>query len=206
MSATRLLLLGTVRIFQPVHGYFVRRELLSWHADSWANLNPGSVYNGLRSLARDGFLEEVGTETEGGRPARTTYQLTGDGQTEFLRLERDALWKVSLESADLMAAWSFAWVLKRDEVIAALESRVEQIEASARATGFAIQDIPGDQNIPATVAEHYRLGQARLDGEAAWARQLLERLRAGEYWFDGEPDPPWSSPPAGARASRDAGS
>jgi DNA-binding PadR family transcriptional regulator len=203
MSATRLLLLGTVRIFQPVHGYFVRRELLSWHAESWANLNPGSVYNGLRSLARDGFLEEVGTETKGGRPARTTYRLTGDGETEFLRLLRDALWKVSLESADLMAAWSFAWALTRDEVIAALESRVEQIEASARATTFAIADIPGNHNTPATVAEHYRLGQARLDGEADWARRLLERLRAGEYWFDGEPDPPWSSPPEGARPSHD---
>ena len=69
MSATRLLLLGTVRIFQPVHGYFVRRELLSWHADAWAHLNPGSVYNGLRSLVREGFVAEVGTETEGGRPA-----------------------------------------------------------------------------------------------------------------------------------------
>jgi DNA-binding PadR family transcriptional regulator len=195
MSATRLLLLGTVRIFQPVHGYFVRRELLSWHADSWANLNPGSVYNGLRSLARDGFVEEVGTEAEGGRPARTTYRLTGDGETEFLRLERNALWNVSLESADLMAAWSFAWALKRDEVIAAMEARVEQIEASARATGFAIDDIPGNHNTPDTVAEHYRLAQARLDGEAAWARQLLDRLRAGEYWFEGEPDPPWSSAP-----------
>ena len=36
MSATRLLVLGVVRIFQPVHGYFVRRELLSWRAESWA--------------------------------------------------------------------------------------------------------------------------------------------------------------------------
>src|SRR5581483_9836655 len=162
MSATRLLLLGTVRIFQPVHGYFVRRELLSWHADAWANLNPGSVYNGLRSLAKDGFVKEVGTEAEGGRPARTTFRLTVDGQTEFLRLLRNSLWNVSLESADLMAAWSFAWALKREEVIAALESRIEQVEASAR--------------------------------------RLLERLRAGEYWFEGEPDPPWSTPaPGGAR-------
>ncbi len=198
MSATRLLLLGTVRIFQPVHGYFVRRELLSWHAESWANLNPGSVYNGLRSLARDGFLQEVGTEAKGGRPARTSFRLTGDGEVEFMRLERDALWKVSHESADLMAAWSFAWALSRDEVIAALESRVEQIEGSERAVGFAIDDIPGNPDIPDTVAEHYRLGQARLDGEAAWARQLLERLRGGEYWFDGEPNPPWSIPPPGA--------
>jgi DNA-binding PadR family transcriptional regulator len=197
MSATRLLLLGTVRIFQPVHGYFVRRELLSWHADAWANLNPGSVYNGLRSLARDGFVEEVETEVHGGRPARTTYRLTGDGQTEFLRLLRNALWNVSLESADLMAAWSFTWALKREEVIAALESRIDQVEASARATEFAIEDIPGSHNTPNTVAEHYRLAQARLDGEATWARQLLERLRAGEYWFEGEPDPPWSIPPPG---------
>jgi DNA-binding PadR family transcriptional regulator len=201
MTATRLLLLGTVRIFQPVHGYFVRRELLSWHAESWANLNPGSVYNGLRSLARDGFLQEVGTEANGGRPARTTFRLTGDGEVEFMRLERDALWKVSYESAHLMAAWSFAWALSRDEVIAALESRVEQIEASARAVGYAVDDIPNNPDIPDTVAEHYRLGQARLDGEAAWARQLLERLRGGEYWFDGEPDPPWSSLPPGAGTS-----
>lgn len=192
MSATRLLLLGAVRIFQPVHGYFVRRELLSWHADAWGNLNPGSIYNGLRSLARDGFVEEVGTEAEGGRPARTTYCLTGDGETEFLRLLRDALWNVSpFEPAELLAAWSFAATLKRDEVIAALEHRVEQIAASATANRYAIEDLGRNPGTPDTVAEHYRLAQARLDGEAAWARQLLERLRAGEYWFDGEANPPW---------------
>src|SRR6185437_4131529 len=175
MSATRLLLLGAVRIFQPVHGYFVRRELLSWQADAWANLNPGSVYNGLRSLARDGFVEEVGTETEGGRPARITYRLTGDGEVEFQRLLREALWNLSrFEPADLMAAWSFAWALKRNEVIAALESRVDQIEASGRAVSYAIADIPKHRDTPDTVAEHYRLAQARLDGEAEWARRLLE--------------------------------
>lgn len=196
MSATRLLLLGAVRIFQPVHGYFVRRELLSWHAEAWANLNPGSVYNGLRSLARDGFLEEVGTETEGGRPARTTYRLTGDGETEFMRLLREALWNVSpFEPADLMAAWSFASVLRREEVIDALEHRLEQIRASAQAVGYAIADIPNNPHVPDNVAEHYRLSQARRDGEAAWARQLLDRLRAGEYWFAGEPDPPWHGMP-----------
>ena len=194
MSATRLLLLGTVRIFQPVHGYFVRRELLSWHADAWANLNPGSIYNGLRSLARDGFVEEVGTEAEGGRPARTTYRLTGDGEAEFMQLLRGALWNVeTFEPGDLMAAWSFSSALKREEVIAALEHRLEQIDASGRASGYAIEDIARDPQMPNTVAEHYRLTQARLDGEAAWARQLLPRLRAGEYWFAGEPDPPWHS-------------
>ena len=199
VSATRLLLLGAVRIFQPVHGYFVRRELMSWHADAWGKLNPGSIYNGLRSLARDGFVAEVGTEAQGGRPARTTYRLTGDGETEFLQLLRGALWTVSrFDPADLLAAWSFAAALKREEVTAALEHRVEQIEASARASEYAIEGIATNPAMPDTVAEHYRLSQARLNGEAAWARELVDRLRAGEYWFDGEPDPPWHRPQAGA--------
>lgn len=213
MSATRLLLLGAVRIFQPVHGYFVRRELLTWHADAWAHLNPGSVYNGLRTLARDGFVEEVGTEAEGGRPARTTYRLTGDGEAEFMLLLRGALWNVSAhEPGELMSAWSFAWALTREEVIAALEHRVEQIAASGRANEFAIEGIGHSHNTPETVAEHFRLTQARLDGEASWTLALIERLRAGEYWFEGEPNRPWSAPPAAggeteavARAEADHG-
>lgn len=205
MSATRLLLLGTVRIFQPVHGYFVRRELMGWHADAWANLNPGSVYNGLRTLTREGMLEEVGTEARGGRPARTTYRLTGDGHAEFLMLLRGSLWGVrAFDPADLMAAWSFASALKREEVIAALEHRVEQIEGSARANEFAIEDLDRSPTTPDSVAEHYRLTQARLDGEAQWARELIERLRGGAYWFEGEPDPPWSAPQL-QRAAAQAG-
>ena len=50
MSSTRLLILGAVRIFQPVHGYFVRRELLTWRVEQWAKINPGSIYNALRTL------------------------------------------------------------------------------------------------------------------------------------------------------------
>jgi hypothetical protein len=41
------------------------------------------------------------------------------------------------------------------------------------------------------VAEHLRLTQGRLEGEASWSADLAARLRAGEYWFEGEPDPPW---------------
>jgi hypothetical protein len=122
-------------------------------------------------------------------------------------LLRGALWNVSVhDPAELMAAWSFAWALTREEVVAALEHRVEQIAASARASEFAIDGIQHGEGTPDTVAEHFRLTQARLDGEAGWARALIERLRAGEYWFEGEPDRPWSAPPAsGGRAGAVAG-
>lgn len=198
MPSTKLLVLGAVRIFQPVHGYQVRRELLTWHVEQWAHLNPGSVYNALRTLTREGFLEEAGTEALGGRPARTTYRLTTDGETEFLMLLRDALWNVTPYEPDvLLAAWSFAWALTRDEVIAAFEHRLEQIQAFDRSAKYAIRDLQNDPLKPAHVAEHVRLTQARLDGEARWVRTLLRDLRAGEYWFSGEPQPPWESADAG---------
>ena len=57
MSSTRLLVLGAVRIFQPIHGYDVRRELLSWRVDKWANVAPGSIYNALKTLTKEKFLK-----------------------------------------------------------------------------------------------------------------------------------------------------
>jgi DNA-binding PadR family transcriptional regulator len=201
MSPTRLLVLGAVRIFQPVHGYFVRRELLSWHAEDWAHLNPGSIYNALRSLAREGLLEEVGTEAHGGRPARTSYRLTDAGETEFQALLREGLWEVAPnEPANLLAAWSFTWALRRSEVIEALEHRREEIAAGCAGALATLEALPQQSEIPAHVAEHVRLTIARMNGEAAWIEDLLPRLRAGEYWFDGEPNRPWSSPEPGGGA------
>ncbi len=70
-STTRMLVLGVVRIFQPVHGYDVRRELVSWHAEEWGNVAPGSIYNALKTLVKEEMIEVASTEHVGGRPERT---------------------------------------------------------------------------------------------------------------------------------------
>ena len=68
-STTRLLVLGVIRIFQPVHGYEVRRELMSWRVDEWASIAPGSIYNALKTLAREGMIIDHGTIVAEGTPA-----------------------------------------------------------------------------------------------------------------------------------------
>jgi DNA-binding PadR family transcriptional regulator len=182
MSSTRLLVLGVVRIFQPAHGYLVRRELMSWRVDQWAALHPGSIYNMLRTLERDGMLEEA--EKADGKPHRTSYRLTADGETEFLALLREALWRVDpYDPRTLLAGASFMWALTREEVVAALESRVAQLEAAHRGTGFAVDTVRADPTKPSHVSELLLLADARMQGELAWAREVLERLRAGEHEF-----------------------
>jgi DNA-binding PadR family transcriptional regulator len=189
MSTTRLLVLGAVRVFAPVHGYLVRRELLSWQVQSWANVAPGSIYNALRSLARDGLL--VATESKAPSdkgPSRTTYELTGDGENEFVRLLRDALWNVHDGDASLvLAATSFMTALPRQEVLDGLTSREQQLERRMVATRHDLARLSDDRHSPAWVAEHLRLVHAYLHGELTWALALHERLTAGELRFRGEP-------------------
>ena len=180
MSSTRLLVLGVVRIFQPVHGYDVRRELLSWRVDQWANVAPGSIYNALKSMTRDALLEVVGTDQVGGRPERTTYRLTNEGENEFQALLREALWRVRQPVDPLMPALCFMPVLKREELIAALKNRIPQIRGQLEHVDFAIAQLP-NPGTPEHVKELYRLSAARVGAEVPWAEALIQRLEQGEY-------------------------
>jgi len=184
VSTTRLLILGVVRIFQPVHGYFVRRELLSWRADQWANINPGSIYNALRTLTKDGFLEEA---ADGGPRGRTSYRLTPDGETEFMTMLHEAFWSLNEYAPDRMyAAVGFMHYLPRDEVIAALDHRIAQIAAATVGLDFKDRTLRANPTVPDHTPEILRLAVGRLEGERDWARDLLEKIRGGAYVFEGE--------------------
>jgi DNA-binding PadR family transcriptional regulator len=188
LSATRLLVLGVVRIFQPVHGYSVRRELLTWKVEEWAHVKPGSIYNALRTLTKEGYLEAAGTHTEGSRPERILYRLTLDGENEYFALLRAALWHVDhTDLSSLPAGLSFMLSLRRAEVIDAMDARAIALDNATRALDHAMRHLEESRTVPPHVAEHYRLSIARLGAERQFTRSLAERLRAGFYAFEGEP-------------------
>ncbi len=64
MSATRLLVLGVVRVHGQAHGYRAGRELMDWGAEEWANVKWGSLYHALRKLSEQGRLREFVAEGE----------------------------------------------------------------------------------------------------------------------------------------------
>src|SRR5690606_9911036 len=129
---------GLVREMQPVHGYDVRRELLRWNADKWANLKPGSIYHGLRKLAEEGLLREVATERVGARPERTTYEITPAGEEEFDRLLREFWWGHQQPYDPFLAAFSFLPALPRAEAAAALRNRANLLRAANEANRAAL--------------------------------------------------------------------
>ena len=185
-TSTRLLVLGAVREAGTIHGYDLRRELLSWGADEWASVSPGSIYNALNTLVREGMLEVVGTDRRGARPERTTYRLTAEGEEEFRGLLRDNLRRSSLPNHPLLAGLAFLPFLPRDELAQAMKNRADGLQAQAEerfAKQRAILESPASPSrdgIPRHVAESFRLTGELLQSEATWAHDLAERLEGGE--------------------------
>ncbi|MEO6775819.1 MAG: PadR family transcriptional regulator [Kofleriaceae bacterium] len=194
-STTRLLVLGVVRVFQPVHGYDVRRELISWHVEEWASLAPGSIYSQLKTLAKEGLVEHAGTNQVGGRPERTLYRITARGEAELSELLRETLWQWRMPIDPLIAAVSLMGLIKRDELIAGLEARQAIITGGVAHAEYAINAID-DVETPAHVKEMLRLINARVSAELGWSRAFVERLRKGEYHT--QDDPAWRPKVPGA--------
>jgi DNA-binding PadR family transcriptional regulator len=181
MSTTRLLLLGAVRIFQPVHGYLLRRELLSWHVEDWAHVNPGSIYSGLRTLTGQALLEEVGADP-------VAYRLTMDGETEYQRLLSLAIREpVPADPSRLLAGLCFMTTLPRAEVREALRARSLVLEAMVSGTASSVRGIEQNRTAPASTVELFHVTEHWLEGERAWVRDVCGRIDAGHYRFLGEP-------------------
>ena len=180
-----MMILGLVQWMQPVHGYDVRRELLSWSADKWANVQPGSVYHALRKLTEEGLLREVATEQVGARPARTTYGITDKGAREFETLLRGQWWNLTAPADPFMAAFSFLPALPREEAAAALSNRANQLRAGVdvlRAAGQA----DWIRNKPIFVTWMWERSIDMSEAEIRWCERTAKLIEEGAPYMPGE--------------------
>ncbi|TDB75759.1 PadR family transcriptional regulator [Micromonospora sp. KC723] len=189
-----MMILGLVRWMQPVHGYDVRRELLSWNADKWANVQPGSIYHALRKLAEEGLLREVATEQVGARPARTTYEVTPKGEDEFETLLRGFWWRLHEVPDPFAAAFSFLPAMPPEEASAALRNRATQLRAGVEWMRASLQSDWMREARPVHVAWMFELWSDRAEVEIAWCERVAERLDSGVSYLPAglERAPGWS--------------
>lgn len=181
-----MMILGLVRWMQPVHGYDVRRELLSWNADKWANVQPGSIYHALRKLTEEGLLREVATERVGGRPARTTYETTPKGVDEFETLLRQLWWGRHERVDPFAAALSFLPALPREEAVAALRNRAGMLRAERETARAAVDSEWMRRNKPVHVSWFMELTIARAEAEIAWCERIAGLIESGVSYLPAE--------------------
>ncbi|RJQ71665.1 PadR family transcriptional regulator [Pseudonocardiaceae bacterium YIM PH 21723] len=182
MSATRLLVLGVVKLGGPVHGYAVRQELQSWGADKWANAAPGSIYHALKKMTQDGLLDAV-DESDAGRPERIKYTITKSGETEFFLILRNILWDEEATTSELSAAVAFLTQLPREEQITNFGNRVLKLEHQANLAESTRESLGHSNETPDYVQELFHYWIALMRAQADWSKALIKRMQTGSYDF-----------------------
>ncbi|KRC53009.1 MULTISPECIES: PadR family transcriptional regulator [unclassified Nocardioides] len=189
---TRMLLLGAVALFEPVNGYQIRRELLSWSVDDWANLQPGSIYNGLATLTRQGRLVRHDLE-DGGREV-AVYELTESGRAELERLVTAGLEDVGVvDRKGFSAAFGLLPLVPHEHALRSLVRRrvaLEQLVAR-------LADPGGPAEAPPHALRGVVLWLDLAVAELAWLRETIELMKSGSLrldsstWVPPADDPGW---------------
>jgi DNA-binding PadR family transcriptional regulator len=125
MDHHALLLLGLLKN-QAQHGYQLN-DFIEKNLASVTNLKKATAYALLERLRESGLVA-VKLEQEGNRPPRKVYAITQNGETEFLELLRTELCNAEPISSPESTALMFMNELKRDERVACLNTRLEQLE------------------------------------------------------------------------------
>lgn len=185
MSVVRLLVLGVIRMRGPVHGYAVRRELLSWRVDTWTSVRPGSIYHALKQLTREGRLRTAAVEESPEGPARTLYELTQEGEAEFRRRLEAALLSVGME--ELGAGVAFIQTLPRRHAVSLLREQHRRATKIRDGLEKLIPMFPNRYE-PPHMQDLLTLWSRGVAATARWTEELIRRLEAGEYVMAGDED------------------
>ncbi|MFG1946371.1 PadR family transcriptional regulator [Nonomuraea sp. NPDC048826] len=189
MKSVRLLVLGALRRRGRAHGYQIRADLESWGAHEWSTATSGSVYHALKSMARRGLLLTHETvPSEAGGPPRIEYELTGEGEQEYLTLLSQALADREPSLDVLCAAVGLIEDLPRDHALRMLRRRAQAMhEWRTSITAH----LPADADLDAwgPVGEVLALWLTTADTGAQWTHRLISRLEDGAFTMAGE-DPP----------------
>jgi DNA-binding PadR family transcriptional regulator len=194
MQTVRLLVLGALRRRGRAHGYQIRADLESWGAHEWSTATSGSVYHALKSMAGQGLL--VAHETvpsEAGGPPRIEYELTGQGEDEYLALLRRALADREPSLDVLGAAVGLIEDLPREEALRILRTRAQALEQwRSSITGH----VPPDTDLDAwgPVGEVLSMWLSTADFHARWTDRLIGRLKGGAFAMAAEEPRPAQAP------------
>jgi DNA-binding PadR family transcriptional regulator len=172
MNLSRLMILGVLAERGPMHGHQIRRIAELTNAGAWGGITGGALYAELRKLDGEGLVEAVREEQVGRRPARTVYQITGEGRLELV-VQRDAALEVVFGSADpLSVVLLFAAGEDASELGERLAPRRRRVAGQLEEMTAERKRLTAQGALPARAVAAFRRGELRLEAELRWHEEF----------------------------------
>jgi DNA-binding PadR family transcriptional regulator len=170
---------------RPMHPYEMHQLLLARSEDRLVKVRPGSLYHAIDRLNEEGLVRALGTQREGNRPERTTYEVTPAGVAAMHDWVRSCLREPVNEYPRFPLALGEAHNLPGAEVAVLLEERLAALRADDRLLADSKARVASQE-----VDERYWVDvpylRALLAAEIDWLERLVTRLRSGTIVW---PDP-----------------
>ena len=190
MNLSRLMILGLLAGRGPMHGHQIRRTAELTNAAVWGGITGGALYAELRRLDGEGLIHAVRAEQVGRRPARTVYEITGDGHLE-LAVQRDAALEVVFGSADpVSAVLLFAAGADAADLGERLAARRRRVAVQLEAMAAERARLTRQGLLPPLAVGAFRRGELRLEAELRWHEEF------GRRHADAQPAGPAAVSPA----------
>jgi DNA-binding PadR family transcriptional regulator len=170
---------------RPMHPYEMYQVLLLRKEDRLVKVRPGSLYHAVNKLEDAGLVRIVGTDREGNRPERTTYEITAEGREQFLDRVEGLIAEPINEYPRFPMAIGEAHNLPLPKVIQLIRTRLAAL-AVDREQGMTDYNEVQAKGVPTRFLLDAPYLLAMHDAEVAWLEQLIADLESGAIDWEAE--------------------
>ncbi len=163
---------------RPTHPYEVATLLRARAKHESIKLNYGSLYTVVNALLRQGLIEPLETEREGGRPERTVYRVTDAGRIEVADWLSDLLSTPVREYTQFEAGLSLMPALPPAEAAWLLSERARRLAAEISHIR-ARHAVAAEKGIPRLFAVESEYHLALLEADLDYTQRLAQEIEQG---------------------------
>ena len=160
---------------EPMHPYEMYQLLMARHEDRLVKVRPGTLYHAVGRLEEQGLVSATGTDREGNRPERTTYEISGAGREALTQRLQDILSVPVNEYPSFPLAVSEAYNLPAGVVIELLDRRLKDLQEQLDFLAAA-QERVRTKGIERKYWIDMEYQQTMLHAEIGWIRNLQDQL------------------------------
>lgn len=169
---------------RPMHPYEMCQLLVTRRKDRVVKVRPGSLYHSVERLERDGLVTVAGTDRQGNRPERTTYEITPAGRVAVREWVADTVRVPAAEYPQFTLGLAELHNLESAEALALLDQRIETLTFDVAELDNLVElarEVPELFTIPFSYIR--AMAQAELD----WLQTFVGRVRNGDIpWVTDE--------------------
>jgi DNA-binding PadR family transcriptional regulator len=165
---------------RPMHPYEMYQLSMQRRDHRLVKIRPGTLYHAVRRLADSGLVAAVGTDREGNRPERTTYEITDTGRDQLQTNVALMIAQLADEYPTFPFALGEAHNLPEDEVVRLLTTRLSALRETIGEIEAGIALVRG-KNLPWAYWLQLEYLHTVLSAQATWVESAVADIGSGRF-------------------------